>query len=61
MANITKEGEHFYAFRALYKPAELCQLYSRWKILVEMYPVAGRVVDLSCAAGCLVPGVLYLS
>lgn len=26
MAKIVKEGEHFYAFRALYKPAVLCQL-----------------------------------
>lgn len=61
MAKIDKEEECFYAFRALYKPAELCHLHYRCKILVEKYPEPGRVEDLNCAAGCLVPGELYLS
>lgn len=44
MAKTDKEGEHSYAFRALYK---LCQLYSTWHILV-----VARGSELCCRLSC---------
>lgn len=44
-----------------YYTSPLCYVSSRWEILVEKYPGAARVGDLSCDVGCLVPGERYLS